>query len=247
MLAPPATRNRALARLRLACALAALAAESAALLPEPARYNFWMRARREIEIKVRVLDLAATIRKIRLLRARSLGRVLERNTLFDTPGQGLRGAGSLLRLRTETPAAHRGLGLAGGARRAILTAKAPALGSATGSAARFKIKLESEVSVSNPERWPEMLEALGFRAGFRYEKYRSTFVLSGLHLAVDETPVGDFLELEGAPAAIERAARRLGYSPGEYLRSTYWDLYAAECERRGVRPRHMLMAAQKSR
>jgi adenylate cyclase class IV len=56
------------------------------------------------------------------------------------------------------------------------------------------------------------LELLGFRPGFRYEKYRASFRLPNLHVDLDETPAGNFLELEGSPKAIERVAHALGYS-----------------------------------
>jgi adenylate cyclase class 2 len=85
-----------------------------------------------------------------------------------------------------------------------------------------------------------MLGSLGLRPGFRYEKYRSTFRLPGLHLDLDETPIGVFLELEGSPSAIDRTARALGYAPRDFIRATYYDLYAADCRRHGRIPRNML-------
>ena len=80
------------------------------------------------------------------------------------------------------------------------------------------------------------------------EKFRTRFRLcplhlDPLHLDLDETPVGNFLELEGSPRQIDRAARALGYRPADYLRATYWDLYAAHARRRGKIPRHMLFRA----
>jgi adenylate cyclase class 2 len=78
------------------------------------------------------------------------------------------------------------------------------------------------------------------RPGFRYEKYRSTFRLPGLHLDLDETPAGVFLELEGSPSAIDRTAKALGYAPRDFVRTTYWDIYAADCRRRGCTPRNMV-------
>ena len=51
------------------------------------------------------------------------------------------------------------------------------------------------------------------------------------HLDLDETPIGTFLELEGAPQAIDRAARALGFSSRHYIRGTYWSLFQAS--RRG--------------
>ena len=198
-------------------------------------------ATRETEIKLRIADLLALRRTLRRLGATSLGRVLERNALYDTPGGDLRRRGRLLRLRIETPA---GLpGARGGSRRGVITAKAP-VRSPSGS--RYKEKLEREREVRIPERWPSVLRALGMQPAFRYEKYRTAYRLPGLHLDLDETPVGDFLEIEGAPRGIDRAARALGFSPRDYIRGTYWDLYAAECRRRGRFPENMLFEAQKS-
>ena len=49
----------------------------------------------------------------------------------------------------------------------------------------------------------------GLEPWFRYEKYRSTYRLPGLpgvKVELDETPIGDFLEVEGAARGIDRAA-----------------------------------------
>lgn len=191
---------------------------------------------RETEIKLRIADVNALRRTLRRLGATSRGRVLERNALYDTPDGDLRRRGRLLRLRIETPA---GLpGIRGGSRRAVITAKSPAL-SAPGS--RYKEKLERERGVPIPRSWPGILRGLGMQPAFRYEKYRTAYRLPGLHLDLDETPVGDFLEIEGSPRAIDSAACALGFSPRDYIRGTYWDLYAADCRRRGRPPENMLL------
>jgi len=193
---------------------------------------------RETEIKLRVTDLAGLIHKISRLRARCSGRVLERNALFDTPDRDFRRRRRLLRVRIETPA--RSALIPGGADRTIITSKSPAPAAA---ASRYKVKLERELVVQSPRDWPASLRSLGFRPGFRYEKFRTTFRLPGIHLDLDETPVGTYLEIEGTPASIDRIARALGFSPRDYIRSTYWDLNAAECRRRGEIPGNMLFRA----
>jgi adenylate cyclase, class 2 len=193
---------------------------------------------RETEIKLRVADLPGLIRKIFGLGARCRGRVLERNTLFDTPDGDFRGRGRLLRIRLEDPAPS--VLLPGGRRRAWITSKIPAAESAR---SRYKEKLERESVLPLSGELATRLRSLGFRTGFRYEKFRTTFVLAGLHLDLDETPVGIFLELEGHRAAIDRVARALGYSRRDYIRGTYWDLYAAECRRLGRNPRNMTFSS----
>jgi adenylate cyclase, class 2 len=193
------------------------------------------RTNREIEIKLPVADVSELVRKLGRLRATCSGRVLERNTLFDTLDSDFRRCGRLLRVRVETPASS-GL-LPGGFRRTLITSKRPA--SASGRS-RYKQNLERETVMRSPKNWSAILRPLGLRPAFRYEKYRTSFRLPGLHLDLDETPVGVFLELEGAPEAIDRAARSLGFSRRDYIRNTYWDLYAADCRRRGSFPKNML-------
>jgi len=193
------------------------------------------RTLRETEIKLRVADLPALIRELHRLGAVQHGRVLERNTLYDTPDSDFRLRGLLLRLRLETPAPSKMI--RGGLRRSVVTSKAPVPASRW---SRYKQKLEREVEVRSPSRWASALRALGLHPSFRYEKYRTTFRLRGLHLDLDETPVGVFLELEGAPRTIDRVARALGFAFRHYIRGTYWDVYAADCRRRGCAPRNML-------
>ncbi len=197
----------------------------------------------EIEIKLRVADLPTLIRRLRRLGAVTRGRVLERNTLFDTPDAAFRRQGRLLRFRIDAPA--RSVFSPAGPSRAALTFKAPAplrSGRGSRSAARplYKEQLERELVIRAPRRWPSILRSLGFRPGFYYEKYRTTFRLGRLHLDLDETPVGIFLELEGNPQMIGRVSRKLGYSPADYIRSTYWGLNAADCRRRGRIPGNMV-------
>jgi adenylate cyclase, class 2 len=193
------------------------------------------RTSRETEIKLRVADLPALLRALRALGATLHGRVLERNTVYDTPDSDFLLKGRLLRLRVEEPAPSDTIG--GGPRRAILTSKVPARDSLP---ARYKRNLERELELPRPSEAKRIFRGVGLAPRFLYEKYRTSFRLGGLHLDVDETPVGTFLEIEGFPGTIDRIARRLAYSPRDYIRRTYWDLYRAECARRGRPPRNML-------
>lgn len=199
-----------------------------------------MATHREIEIKLRVEDLAAIVAKIRALGGSTRGRVREYNVLFDTPDAAIRTLGCLLRLRTEVPAGSRHI--PAGPRGAWVTWKAPAPRRRKVAKSPFKEKLESELAVTDPASFRRRLLRLGFRSDFCYEKFRTTFTLRGVRLDMDldETPVGTILELEGDPGAIRRIARRLGFAPRDYLRATYWELNAAECRRRGVQPGNML-------
>jgi adenylate cyclase, class 2 len=210
---------------------------------------------REIEIKLRVSDVEDTLSKLRNVGARYESRVLERNTLYDTPDSDFRRRGAVLRLRHETPATRPARVYTNDSRpksrtavRTILTSKAPSSLRVRKSRHRYKEKFERELILrDSPAGWDRILRSLGLRPGFRYEKYRTTFRLPGLALELDETPAGTFLELEGTPRAIDRAARALGYSIRDYYRGTYWDVYAADCRRRGRTPRNMLFHSKKIR
>ena len=91
----------------------------------------------------------------------------------------------------------------------------------------MKVREETESVLPAPEARAitSILERLGLRQVFRYQKYRTTWQLRGLHLALDETPIGTFLELEGDPDVIDAVAGHLGYTPDEYIASSYRDLY----------------------
>jgi adenylate cyclase class 2 len=193
----------------------------------------------EIEIKLRIKEIPKILRKIRSLSVQSRPRVQEQNTLYDTPQSHLRRRDMLLRLRIETPAPHKTRSTRH--ERVILTAKAPPQQPANQHPPRYKIRAEREQIVPKTSRqWAAALVSLGFRPTFRYDKFRTTFRLPNLHVDLDETPAGTFLELEGKPRAIDRAAAALGFSKQAYLRSTYWDLYAADCRRRRITPKNML-------
>jgi len=199
---------------------------------------------REIEIKLRVADAPLILSKLRRLRAASRGRVFERNTLYDAPDFALRRAGCILRLRTETPAARgrakgKAATLFSKRARAVLAMKAPVLSASR----RYKERLERESPIGNSNGWLAILRSVGFHEVFRYEKYRTAFRVRRLEVDLDETPIGTFLELEGAPDNIDRMARTLGYSPQDYIRATYGELYANHCRRRAHFPRDMVFPA----
>lgn len=204
----------------------------------------------EIEVKLRIANVATILERLKRMGAVSHGRVLERNILFDTPKSDFWRRKRLLRVRIARPAPK--YGFTGRPRQAVLTSKAPAAADSRSrepqspqEMAQYKVRAEREVVLSKPTTFLRKLENLGLRPGFCYDKFRTNFVYEGLHLDLDETSVGTFLELEGKPAKIDRAAKMLGFSTSDYVRATYWDLYAADCRRRGVAPRNMLLPNQK--
>jgi adenylate cyclase class 2 len=208
---------------------------------------------RETEIKLRVTDLGAFRRVLAKLGARNAtpgsARVHEQNMVFDTRGNQLKNRGQLLRIRTESPAS------ADRSRKrrqdAKLTFKAPVVRRSKRGGGRnaHKVREELELQVSDGEALAKIFAGLGMRPWFRYEKFRTTYRLpkaqrwaKDLVIDLDETPIGTFVELEGPPRAIDRAAKALGYARRDYIVTNYFVLYRAECRRRGHMPGDMRFA-----
>lgn len=140
-------------------------------------------------------------------------RTLESDQLFDRANGELKLGDQILRLRRTGPKE-------GGAV-ATVTYKGPALRE------RYKSREEIEFQVSDAEVFAHLLARLGYLPGFRYEKYRTKFATAGEPgiITLDETPIGVFLELEGAKSWIDRAAGLLGFALSAYSTASYAALY----------------------
>lgn len=181
----------------------------------------------ENEVKIRLQNKAAVLERIRATGFReSEPRQFEANTLYDTPDHQLRAKEMLLRLRQVGS-------------KCILTWKGP---TASGP---HKNRPEVETTIGSAEAISQVFQHLGFESGFRYEKYRTEFRRGGDAgvVTLDETPIGDFLELEGPAAWLDETADLLGFSPEQYVLDSYGKLYIADCERRGIRPTHMIFGS----
>jgi len=186
----------------------------------------------ETEIKLRLLADPGPIRRS----LRSLGfrvskrRVHEMNVLFDTPEFSLRKQGMLIRLRAVNS-------------RTILTYKGPP------QPGKHKRREEIESGVENSQNFERVLSRLGYAPVFRYEKFRTEYGQSGAPgiVTVDETPIGNFLEIEGPASWIDRTAKALGFSTPDYITKSYGTLYIDYCAALGIQPRNMLFRAQPRR
>jgi adenylate cyclase class 2 len=161
----------------------------------------------ETEVKIRIEDPKAM--RERLL---GLGAVvarekhLETNILFDFAAGDLRAGRQALRLRKT-------------GKRATLTFKGEPRKSRS-----FKVREEFETQVRDPRELRRILKALGLRETFAYEKQRTVLRKSRLTICIDETAVGNFLELEGETHEITRFARSLGYKRADFITRDYVEM-----------------------
>jgi adenylate cyclase class 2 len=181
----------------------------------------------EIEIKFRVGDLRTLRRKLRAagfhLETR---RTHEMNTLYDLPGGVLRKHRELLRLRQYGSEWK-------------LTFKSK------GTIGRHSSRDELETGVSDGKMMDEILRALGYSPSFRYEKFRQEWTDGKGQVVVDETPIGNFCEIEGPPRWIDATAKKLGVKRADYITKNYATLFAEWKKQTKSRAQEMTFKAVK--
>jgi adenylate cyclase class 2 len=169
----------------------------------------------EREIKLRFTSVDEARARVEAIGATPLrGRRLQEDALLDTPDGQLRRRSCALRVRHE-----------GG--HSLLTFKGPPLPGA------MKLREEFETPAGDGQALMTILRALGFDVAFRYEKYREEFAAAEVVIAIDETPLGVFVEIEGSETEIEHTARHLGKGPADYVTASYRTLFAAHREAHG--------------
>ena len=186
-----------------------------------------MKESKEIEIKFAIADLRAVRRRLKAAGFRQVTRrTHEMNTLYDAADQRLRNRGELLRLRKY-------------GREWVLTHKEK------GSTGLHKVRVETETTVEDGACMERILQALGLTASFRYEKFRAEWSQGAGHVVLDETPIGNFGEIEGPARWIDRTARALGIKPADYITQNYAGLFLEWKARTGSPAREMLFAQVK--
>lgn len=184
----------------------------------------------EREIKLPLpQDLETIRRQLRKLQFRiSKKRIFEANVLFDTDDARLRTGGELLRVRTEgdtTLLSYKGVGKPG----------------------KYKNREELETHLDNPKAFTQILGRLWFHPSFRYEKFRTEYSKPGETgiVMLDETPVGNYLEIEGGARWIDQTAKALGFSTADYVTKSYGAVYLEFCQAHGIVPTNMVFGRKK--
>ncbi|SRR5258708_36386052 len=184
-----------------------------------------MADKREVEIKFRIGSIPSLARRLKASGFRLLTRrTLETNTLYDFPSGALRGRGALLRLRKYGPLW-------------TVTFKDK------GKLGRHKSRREIETQIHNGTALAAVFQALGLGPCFNYEKFRTEWSDDAGHVVIDETPIGDFGEIEGPPLWIDVVAKRLGIRPDQYITASYSELFQEWKRQTGSRATDMLFRA----
>ena len=169
----------------------------------------------EREVKLRFESAVAAKQALAELGATPLReRRLQDDVILDTDDGRLQRSGCALRVRRDGD-------------RAAITWKGPVI------AGPMKTREEIETAVGLADDARRILASLGFVPRFRYQKYREELSLEGLVVAIDETPIGTFVELEGEEASIAAAAVRLGRGPADYVLASYRSLFLEHRQARG--------------
>jgi adenylate cyclase class 2 len=175
----------------------------------------------ETEVKLACDDLDR-LRKAGLTLRITKPRHFEDNWLLDTSDHLLMGRGAALRVRVAN-----GKGLVTYKGVTGQTASSP-----------LKVREEIESEVADPDRIIELFERLGYFRAFRYQKYRTVYAAtlgqSRLEVTYDETPMGNFIEIEGDEDAVMGALRAADFSDGDIIRDSYPELQMRRCKARGV-------------
>jgi adenylate cyclase class 2 len=145
-------------------------------------------------------------------------RTMERNALFDTPERRLLSERQVLRMREY-----------GG--QWVLTHKRPPANNDDTSF--YKERLETETIVSDGDSMGAVFVELGYAPVFRYEKFRTEFRQGEGVLVLDETPIGDFAELEGPTDWIDRSLEVLGIPREMCFTDSYGRMFLDWKERSG--------------
>jgi adenylate cyclase class 2 len=156
-------------------------------------------------------------------------RTFEQNTLYDTSNRDLRAQRQILRIRQY-------------GNLCTVTHKRQPSQNDPVDTTRYKVRIETETVIAEPEALAEIFLQLGYTPAFIYEKYRTEWSQTTAHLVIDETPIGNYAELEGPTAWIDRTLAQLGIDPATCLTDSYGKLFLDWKERTHSPAEHLTFA-----
>jgi adenylate cyclase class 2 len=165
----------------------------------------------ETEIKFRVANVDGLVLKLRQAGFRlQTPRTFESNVLYDSADRQMRTRTEILRIRSY------------GGRWTVTHKRLPDVGPGEDA---HKHRVETETEVADGDVLAQIFLSLGLVAAFRYEKFRSEWTDDEGHCVIDETPIGNFAELEGTAEWIDRTAARIAVDRSAYLTLSYGRLF----------------------
>ncbi len=180
----------------------------------------------EIEVKFPLRDRGELIRKLHDMGGQRLyAETFEDNIVLDRRGE-LRTKGALLRVRKF-------------GKYAIATYKGPL--SINGG---IKSREEVQTGVESFELAIQLLDAIGFKPVFRYQKFREVWRVKEVEVVLDRTPIGEYFEIEGPVEVIRSVVSALGLNMDQAIRQTYADLYRQARRTRSDLPENMVFAPE---
>jgi adenylate cyclase class 2 len=153
------------------------------------------------------------------------GRRLQEDALLDSDDEQLRRRRCVLRVRLENGKSR-------------VTFKGPVQPS------EMKVREELETLVGDGELLLRIFRELGLHIWFRYEKYREEFAHEDVIVAIDETPVGVYVEIEGGEQGIASMAAAIGRSPADYVVDSYRSLFLKHRQALGLNASDMVFEDQ---
>lgn len=84
---------------------------------------------------------------------------------------------------------------------------------------------EIEVMVDNGSYILHLLEKLGYTRYWKKELYRECYLYHMTQICIDETPMGNFIEIEGKKEDIINIAKQLGFSQKHFIADGYGKLW----------------------
>ena len=148
-------------------------------------------------------------------------RRLQEDCLLDTEDEMLRRRRCVLRIRTESG-------------KSLMTYKGPV------QASSMKVRPEHETIIGDGEVMLRVFEELGLHVWWRYEKYREEYSAEDVTIALDETPVGTFVEIEGGEQGILAMTQALGRSTQDFILDSYRGLFIKHRDRLGLNGNNMV-------
>ena len=180
----------------------------------------------EIEIKFPLRDRQELVRKLHDIGGQRLyPETFEDNIVLDRRGE-LRTKGALLRVRKF-------------GKYSIVTYKGPM--SIEGG---VKSREEVQTGVESFELAIQLLDSLGYKPVFRYQKFREVWRVRDAEVVIDRTPIGEYFEIEGALDHIRMLASELGMEMEQAIRHTYADLYRQARRTRADLPNDMVFSPE---